>query len=102
MTQLELTDRFVRATDPSTSIAAAVKASRASAGAVEHVRELMHDQVPRTDQEIRASLRARGIPGSLSLWQHARKALVDAAVLVDTGETRPTEDGCESRVWVRR
>lgn len=60
----------------------------------------MQDGQPRIDQEIWQGCRSAGYLSSLSAVQHARLALSEAGILVETGRTRPTTDGTPSREWV--
>src|SRR3990167_40948 len=92
--------RLHRKSDPRTSVEAARRAAKASLIALQTVEGLMIDNVRRTDQEIWRDCRARGYITSLDTIQHGRLALSEAGLLVETGETRLTEDGMPSRVWV--
>lgn len=98
--QLSL-DRLVRKTDPSTSIEAAIKASKASRKAVAAVRSAMSDGGARIDEEIWKMCRAAGYISSYATVRHGRLALSEAGELVDTGVTRKTSDGSPSREWRR-
>jgi hypothetical protein len=88
-----------RSTDPHTSREAAIRAAKASRRAVEAVESLMADGAGRTDEELYLELRAGGFIASDGVVRHARKALSDCGVLVDTGVTRSTSLGSQSRVW---
>lgn len=93
-------DRLARANDLSTSLAAALRASKASAKCVRKVRELMADGVGRIDQEIWIECRDKlDYVTSLDTVQHGRLALYEAGVLKLTDETRPTSNGMPSTVW---
>jgi len=94
-------DRLVRATDLSTSLAAALRASKASSKCVRVVREVMADGHGRIDQEIWLACRdEKGYVTSLDTVQHGRLALYEAGVLKLTDETRTTSNGMPSSVWV--
>lgn len=92
-----------RNADPETSLAAMVKAAKASAEAVRRVRALMRDGKARTDEEIWRDLRTPigrdGYCRSQATIRHARVALSRAGMLRDTGERRATTDGGDSVVW---
>ncbi len=90
---------LVRKSDPETSLDAAVKALRASKEAVVKVREAFATGRDMTDEEVWKFVRTCGYLRSQSVIRHARKALVDAGVIVDSGERRPTQDGGKSIVW---
>ncbi len=91
---------FVRPTDPETSLAAARRAAKASPLAVAAVRQVMADRRPRIDEEIRLACHSMGYVSSLATIQHGRLALSSAGFLRETGETRSTTNGMQSRVWV--
>lgn len=86
-------------------LADAVRSTKASMPAVMAVRALMADGAPRIDQEIQAAVTvvaSRGKRPSLSLVQHARKALSDSGFLALHGQPKETLDGQPSRAWVWR
>lgn len=87
-----------RNADPDTSLAAEIKATRASGEATRKVHELMADGRTRTDEEIWRDLRP-GYCRSQATIRHARVALSRAKRLRDTGQRRPTTDGGDSIVW---
>ncbi len=93
-------NKFVRSSDLPTSVAAAMRAAKASAASVSAVTAVMRDGVGRIDQEIWRVCRSNGYISSLDTIQHGRLPLSEAGVLVDSGQTRITEDGCLSVVWV--
>ncbi len=95
-------ERLSRRRDPKTSLAAARKASKASKVAVGWVAIVMSDEVPRIDGEIWEACRAAGYLSSLSTIQHGRLALSEAGLLKETGVTRRTKDGAQSREWVAK
>lgn len=109
MTQLELPApaQLRRKADPVTSVRAAAKAAKASAEAVRAVAMLFRGTgwpppgtYGYTDEQVWQSLRELfDFKRSQATIRHARKALSDAGLLRDTGTTRPTSDGGESRVW---
>lgn len=102
MTQLTLPDsvQLARRLDPVTSVRAAAKAAKASRAMVRGLAGLIVASSPwqSTDEEAWKLMRLDGTV-SQSTVRHARKALSDAGLLRDTGATRPTIDGGESRVW---
>jgi hypothetical protein len=102
--QLPLTPaiHLVRNTDPDTSLAAAIRASKASRKAVAAVRIAMADGVARIDEEIWRACRASGYISSYDTVRHGRLALSEAGELAETGATRDRSDGSPSREWVKR
>lgn len=98
MSTLPATAHDTRNTDPDTSLAAMIKAAKASTEAVGRVQDLMKDGKARTDEEIWKGLRPDYCRSAATI-RHARVALSRAKLLVDTGTTRPTTDGGESIVW---
>lgn len=92
--------RLARSGDPRTSVEAARHASKASLKAVVAVERCMADGKPRIDEEIWGACRHRGYVSSLATIQHGRLALSEAGVLRETGRTRPTSYGSQSREWV--
>lgn len=102
MTQLSLPDaaQLARKLDPVTSVAAAAKAAKASHSMIRGLAGLIVASAPFqfTDEEAWRLMRLDGTI-SQSTVRHARKALSEAGLLRDTGETRPTSDGGKSRVW---
>ena len=60
----------------------------------------MSDGTPRIDQEIWQACRDIGYIASLDAVQHGRLALSEVGILMETGVTRDTTDGCPSREWV--
>ena len=92
---------FVRATDPYTSVGAAIRAAAASAKAVAAVARLMNDGQARIDHEIWIDCRARGYVTSIDTVRHGRLALSETGLIIETGETRTTPNGMPARVWQR-
>ena len=92
-------ERLVRSDDPATSLAAAIKATKASRTCIAAIQVVMEDGAGRIDHEISEACRANGYLSSLSTVHHGRLALSEAGWIKDTGETRETPDGCQSRVW---
>jgi hypothetical protein len=92
---------FVRATDPYTSVGAALRAAAASAKAVAAVARLMNDGQARIDHEIWLDCRAAGYVASIDTVRHGRLALSETGLIVETGETRITPNGMPARVWQR-
>jgi len=90
---------FVRGSDPDTSLAAAIKAARASKEATRAVFVAMSDGVPRIDQEIREACIRAGYVRSLSTIQHGRLALSNTGEILDTGLRDLTKDGEKSIIW---
>jgi hypothetical protein len=101
MTEQLTIDRLVRARDPATSLAAAIKASKASRKAVQAVSDVMADGVARIDEEIWRACRASGYVSSYDTVRHARLALSESGAIAETGITRETSDGAPSREWKR-
>lgn len=54
-----------------------------------------------TDDELAITCRAMGAPCSAGRIRHGRLELQRQGLIRDTGQTRPTEIGGESRVWIR-
>lgn len=92
-------NRLVRSTDLATSLAAAIKASKASVVCVREVHKVMADSEGRIDQEIWIACRDAGYVTSLDTIQHGRLALQEAGFIVATEETRSTSLGMPSTVW---
>jgi len=90
---------LARTTDPETSLQAAIKAAKASAKAVEAVRQVMSDGIGRIDEEIWRACREAGYLSSSATVRHGRVALVRAGVLEDSGARRTTPDNANSVVW---
>ena len=99
MTEQLSLERLFRATDPDTSLAAAIKASKASRKAVAAVRGVMSDGVARIDEEIWHACRASGYISSYDTVRHGRLALSEGGELAETGVTRNTSDGVSAREW---
>ena len=79
---------------------AAAKAAKASRRAIRTIRvAVMSDGVERIDEEIWIEARKLGLISSLAVINHARLALSEAGILVDTGARRKTSEGCLARVW---
>jgi len=93
------TVRRARGDDPYTSIEAAIKASKASAEAVEAVAKAMLDGAARIDEEIWQACRDAGYETSFDTIRHGRLALSEAGYLGETGATRETSSGSRSREW---
>jgi hypothetical protein len=93
-------ERLFRAEDPSTSLAAAIKASKASRKAVAAVQSVMCDGKARIDEEIWQACRSAGYISSYATVRHGRLALSEGGELVETGATRKTSDGSPSREWI--
>lgn len=90
---------LVREGDPATSYEAAIKAKRASRKAAQTIRAVMVDGIERIDEEIWLECRRLGMISSLAVVQHARLALSDSGLVVDTGGTRMTSQKSRSRIW---
>lgn len=90
----------VRKGDPRTSVEAARRATKASMKALQAVESVMSDGQARIDEEIWAACRLNGYISTLDTVQHAREALSMAGVLMDSGTTRLTSNGCASIAWV--
>ena len=83
------------------SIEAAVQQTGASRHAVQAVRDLMQDGLPRSDEEIAAAVRRPGGGRwSPDTARHARLALTIAGVLRWSGKVRDAVYGRPSCVWV--
>lgn len=83
-----------------TDVALATCTARgASRRAARQVLLVMRDGVARTDEEIHARI-ALDEPLSPDRVRHARLALLDAGLLVDTRKTRLTRYKTQARLWV--
>jgi hypothetical protein len=91
--------RLSRTGGPETSLEAARLAAKASKKAMQQVRRVMADGLPRIDEELWQACRDSGYVTSLATVQHGRLALSEAGILEDTGKTRTTSNGCKSRIW---
>ncbi len=93
-------ERFHRSTDLATSIAAAIRASKASSKAVIAVKNVMRDGVERIDEDIWLACREAGYLSSLETVQHGRLSLSEAGIVINTGLTKLTKRGkCKSTIW---
>jgi len=88
-----------RRSDPDTSHAAANKARRRTALAVAIVRSVMHDGLPRTDEQIHDVALSRHHDISEDVVRHARLALKRNGELHDTGHRAPTRRGGTAILW---
>ncbi len=93
--------RRSRTGDPRTAVEASRRAAKASLPAMRAVEALMQDGVERNDEEIWRDVRLQGFLRSSATVRHARLALSESFILIDTGKERPTlTDKCPSIVWV--